>query len=78
MANKGTCKSESCGKDVRAKGYCDQHYRKWKKGLLAKPRRKSCNAEGCHKPQGNRGLCPEHFAKEFSKAKAEESATPAA
>ena len=71
MANKGTCKSDNCGKDVRAKGYCDRHYRKWRKGLLAKPRRKSCNADGCHKPQGNRGLCPEHFAKEFIKATAE-------
>ncbi len=77
MANKGTCKAESCEKDVRAKGYCDGHFRKWKKGLLAKPRRKSCNADGCHKPQGNRGLCAEHHAKEFTKAKGESEAAAA-
>lgn len=68
MATKGTCKAEGCDKDVRGKGYCDGHFRKWKKGLLGKARRKSCNAEGCHKPQGNRGLCTEHYAKTFLKA----------
>lgn len=77
MANKGTCKSEGCDKEVRGKGYCDGHFRKWKKGLLAKPRRKSCNADGCHKPQGNRGLCTEHHAKEFTKAKPEGEAAAA-
>jgi len=47
MGNKGTCKAASCDKDVRAKGYCDRHYREWRKGKLPKPRYKSCNHEGC-------------------------------
>ena len=67
MANKGSCKSAECGKDVRAKGYCDRHYRQWRKGKLAKPRYTTCHAEGCHKPRERRGLCAEHFAKEYGK-----------
>lgn len=80
MANKGTCKAESCQKDVQAKGYCPSHYRQWKKGKLAKPRYKTCNAEGCHKPQSRAGLCPEHYAKEYGKSKqqAEAASTPPA
>lgn len=71
MAKEGTCKAEGCDKGVRAKGYCETHYSKWKKGKMPKPRRKSCNAEGCHKPQDRRGLCTDHFNKEFSKSTGE-------
>jgi len=65
MPNKGTCKTEGCSGEVRAKGYCDRHYRQWRRGKLPKPRYRICNAEGCHKPRARRGLCEEHFAKEF-------------
>jgi len=75
MANKGTCKAPSCDKEVQAKGYCAQHYSKWRKGELPKPRYKSCNAEGCHKPRLRRGLCAEHFTKEHGK---KSEAAPAA
>jgi hypothetical protein len=79
MANKGTCKAAACGKDVRAKGYCDRHYRQWRKGRLPKPRYTSCTAEGCHKPRERRGLCATHFAKEYGKkTEATEAAPPAA
>ena len=79
MANKGTCKAAECGKDVRAKGYCDRHYRQWRKGKLPKPRYTSCHAEGCHKPRERRGLCAEHFAKEYGKkAETTEAAPPVA
>ncbi len=79
MGNKGTCKAASCDKDVRAKGYCDRHYREWRKGKLPKPRYKSCNHEGCRKAMSRRGLCEEHFAATFSKKKAEAAAeAPAA
>ena len=78
MANKGTCKASSCEKEVRAKGYCDRHYRQWRKGALPKARHRSCNAEGCHKARARRGLCAEHFAKEYpGKAKAEAAAAAA-
>lgn len=79
MPNKGTCKAENCDKPVHGKGYCDRHYRKWRKGLLGKPRYRTCNEDGCHKPRSRRSLCVEHFAKKHSKAapEAEAAAAPA-
>jgi hypothetical protein len=71
MGNKGTCKADGCDKEVRAKGYCERHYRQWRKGNLPKPRYKSCHQEGCRKPITRRGLCEEHFAATFSKKKTE-------
>lgn len=80
MASKGTCKAESCDKEVRAKGYCDRHYRRWRKGLMGKPRHRSCNESGCGKAPVRRGLCQDHFAKHHGKAPeaAAEGAAPAA
>ena len=31
---KGDCKLESCGKPVRAKGFCSSHYQQWRRGNL--------------------------------------------
>ena len=70
MGNKGSCKAESCEKDVRAKGYCDRHYRAWRKGTMGKPRHRSCNEKGCGKAPERRGLCAEHFAKRKKSAAA--------
>ncbi len=67
MASKGTCKADSCDKDVRAKGYCDRHYRKWRKGAMGKPRHRSCNEKDCGKAPHRRGLCEQHYLKAFSK-----------
>jgi len=78
MSNKGTCKAEQCEKDVRAKGYCDRHYRKWRKGLLSKARYRTCVEEGCRKPRSRRSLCEEHHAKKFTKAAATPPAEAAA
>jgi hypothetical protein len=70
MGTKGTCKAESCDKDVRAKGYCDRHYRAWRKGSMGKPRHRSCNEKGCGKAPARRGLCADHFAKRQTKGAA--------
>lgn len=78
MASKGTCKADSCDKDVRAKGYCDRHYRKWRKGVMGKPRHRSCNEKDCGKAQHRRGLCEAHYAKQFTKKVAEPAAAAAA
>jgi hypothetical protein len=79
MSNKGTCKAESCEKDVRAKGYCDRHYRKWRKGEMGKPRYRSCNEKGCNKPRARMSLCSDHFTAKHSKKPAEAAApAPAA
>lgn len=73
MGSKGTCKAASCEKDVHAKGYCDRHYRAWRKGTMGKPRHRSCNEKGCGKAPVRRGLCADHFAKQYSKAAAAEA-----
>ena len=67
MGNKGSCKAQNCEKDVRAKGYCEAHYRQWRKGKLGKPRHTTCQTDGCHKARFRRSLCEEHFAKEYGK-----------
>jgi hypothetical protein len=74
MAKTGTCKANACGKPVRAKGYCDRHYRRWRKGKLGKPRYNVCTAEGCRKPRVRQSLCAEHFAKKDTQAAAEPAA----
>ena len=82
MGNKGTCKAENCAGDVRAKGYCDRHYRKWRKGLMPKPRHRTCNQAGCNKARARNGLCLDHFASTRAKkgeaASAEAPPAPAA
>ncbi len=78
MGNKGTCKVSDCGKDVTGKGYCEKHYRQWRKGKLGKPRYKTCHAEGCRKPISRRGFCEAHFATEFGKKKGGQGTAAAA
>jgi hypothetical protein len=58
--SKGTCKAESCEKEVVGKGYCRSHYQQWKRGKLAKPRYKTCVEEGCRKPQVAAARCEAH------------------
>ena len=75
MATKGNCKAEGCETEVRAKGYCDRHYRKWRKGLMPKPRHRTCNQAGCTKARARQGLCVDHFAS--SRAKKDEAGAAA-
>jgi hypothetical protein len=65
---------DGCEKDVCGKGYCDRHYRAWRKGKLGKARYRSCNTGGCTRPAARRGLCNEHFTSAHAKAKAAEAA----
>ena len=74
MVTKGTCKITGCEKDVRGRGYCERHYRAWRRGKLPKARYRSCNAEGCLKTVVRRGLCGEHFESTYARAKAGEAA----
>lgn len=76
--SKGNCKSEGCGKEVRAKGYCDRHYREWRRGKLPKARYATCHGEGCLKPRVRRGLCEDHYAKDYARTPAAPPAVAAA
>lgn len=67
MGTKGTCKLDGCEGEVRGKGYCDRHYRAWRRGKLPKARYRTCNEKGCTKPTHHRGLCEEHFKSVYGK-----------
>jgi len=81
------CKVEKCKGQVRAKGYCPRHFKKWRRGELGKPRYKTCKEENCRKPLYQKGYCEPHYgawsksrkARAHSEAKGEKAkATPAA
>ena len=63
MANKGTCKTEGCAKEVVGKGYCVRHYKLWRQGDLPKARYKTCTTDGCRKKQTAAGHCDDHQKK---------------
>ncbi len=61
MSTEAHCKVEKCKGEIRAKNYCDRHYRKWRRGELPKSRYRICKAEACRKPMVAQGLCQTHF-----------------
>jgi hypothetical protein len=71
MAKKGTCKADSCEREVVGKGYCRRHYRLWKQGEMPKARYDTCVAEGCHKRVVQSMRCSDH-----QKVKPAEEAAP--
>jgi hypothetical protein len=78
MPETETCRAEKCDREVHAKGYCERHYRKWRRGKMGKPRYRTCVEEGCRKARARRSLCLEHFNKRHTKAVPEAAApTPA-
>ena len=68
MANSRLCSIPDCGKPVRARGYCESHYRKLKRsgdpnGVRA-PYQKSpevCTVDGCNRKPLGKGLCHNHY-----------------
>ena len=84
---KKNCKVKGCKRPYRAKGYCNVHYQKWRKGELPKARYDTCNfgvnklkrgeKKECLKKVFRRGLCEEHFHAKFKKKEAEAPAAPA-
>jgi hypothetical protein len=72
------CRKEGCKRPYRAKGYCNVHYRQWRRGEVGKKQRyKICSKEGCRKPMVRWGLCQEHFEAD-KKGDAAVAAAPAA
>lgn len=72
-----SCRVDGCKRPYRAKGYCNVHYAKWRRGELGKGRYKTCNLgakkrkrgekKECLKPVYRRGLCEEHYQAKFGK-----------
>ncbi|MFH1874536.1 MAG: hypothetical protein ABH859_05050 [Pseudomonadota bacterium] len=57
------CQMQGCKRPYRAKGYCNVHYKKWRRGELeAKPRYKTCGEENCRKPLHKKGYCEQHYS----------------
>ncbi|PIU58101.1 MAG: hypothetical protein COS89_02145 [Deltaproteobacteria bacterium CG07_land_8_20_14_0_80_38_7] len=66
------CKMEGCKREYRAKGYCNVHFKKWRKGELdTKPRYKICGEENCKKPLYKMGYCEQHYTAWIASKKGE-------
>ena len=63
------CRIKSCKKEYRAKGYCQSHYKKWRRGEYGLARYKICKDGDCRQPMAmNRhGYCEEHFQNYYVK-----------
>lgn len=57
------CKAEDCGKDAIAKGFCNKHYRRFKKhgDPLYKKELRICSIEGCGRKHEGLGYCNRHY-----------------
>ena len=56
------CKVEGCKRPYRSKGYCNAHFKKWRRGgLTKKARYKTCAEEGCRKALFKVGMCETHY-----------------
>ena len=58
---KAKCKVDKCKREVRAKGYCRIHYKKWRQNEFGDGRFKICKAEGCKKQRHLMAYCEEHY-----------------
>lgn len=76
------CSIEGCKRPYRAKGYCNVHYTKWRRGEMEKiGRYRTCANEECRKPTFRKGYCKEHYSAWSASKKpqtAAEAAAPAA
>ena len=63
------CSVENCKRPYRAKGYCNVHYGKWRRGEAEghRARYKICSKEGCKKPMTRWGLCDPHYTEATGK-----------
>jgi len=73
LAIEKECKIEGCSRQARAKGYCNIHYNKWRKGEYGKTRYKPCKMEGCTKRRYLKAYCEDHHKSEFLKKAAGET-----
>lgn len=77
--NSKACKVENCKRPYRAKGYCDLHFKKWRRGEMPKKARyKLCTEENCRKPRGRWGVCADHFKEKYGPKESAPAASPAA
>lgn len=67
----GTCSIDWCEKPHAAKGWCDQHYRRWRNhgdplGGRKTNKGKSCCVDGCCNPAHSREMCKPHYLRWYT------------
>ena len=77
-SKKRACQVKGCKNEYRAKGYCDEHYKMWRKGAFGDARYQACFKEGCTKPTVREGLCQAHWNEKRGKGAPAAEAAPAA
>ncbi len=61
------CIAEGCKKKGRARGWCDAHYARWRKGqdmdapIKYRDEVRLCSWEGCSRPHSSKGFCSLHY-----------------
>jgi hypothetical protein len=72
------CSVENCKRPYRSKGFCNTHFKKWRRGEMdKKPRYKICAEENCRGPIFRKGYCEQHY-KAWSASKKGEDKGPEA
>ena len=58
------CSIDGCKRPYRAKGYCNVHYKKWRRGEMdgVLARYRTCSEENCKKPTFKKGMCEQHYS----------------
>lgn len=82
QASAKRCRVENCKRPYKAKGWCNVHYKKWRRGEMSKkPYYKICGEENCRAPSFRHGMCEKHYeawsASKKGEDKGPEAATPA-
>ena len=57
MSRTRTCSAPGCRKKYFARGFCESHYRKWRRKQVP-----PCSVRDCGRPALRRGLCESHAA----------------
>jgi len=55
------CSVENCKRPHQAKGFCELHYRRFKKHGTPFKEEKKCSVEGCTSPHFSKGFCKSHY-----------------
>lgn len=58
------CSVKDCDRKHSSKGYCDKHYRRWRKAgspELQAPEPKTCSVNNCDLPYSAKGFCKKHY-----------------
>lgn len=59
-----TCAIDTCTGDVVARGWCEAHYRRWRRHgnpLAGRHVHTGCRIEGCPNPHSAKGMCAMHY-----------------